>query len=52
MKNKETKKEVQCLTCGYSWKTKSEKIYVNCPSCRTSVKINELKKVKENGLQK
>ena len=38
----ETKKEVQCLTCGYTWKTMSTKIYVNCPSCRSAVKINEL----------
>lgn len=43
-------KEVQCLSCGYSWNTKSEKVYVNCPSCRSAVQIN--KKVKTNALQK
>jgi len=46
VKQDKEKKEVQCLTCGYSWKTKSEKIYVNCPSCRTAVKINRIKKQK------
>lgn len=39
--NKQTK-EAQCLTCGYTWKTASTKIYVNCPSCRSAVKINNI----------
>jgi len=28
------KREIQCKKCGYGWKTKSEMVYVMCPSCR------------------
>lgn len=38
----ENTKRVQCLTCGYEWNCKSTKVYTNCPSCRSPVKINEI----------
>ena len=38
------KPNTKCLNCNYEWYTTSEKIYVNCPSCRTAVKINKINK--------
>lgn len=35
-------KDATCLVCGHCWKTKSKYIFVNCPSCRSPVKINEV----------
>jgi DNA-directed RNA polymerase subunit RPC12/RpoP len=41
------KKEATCLTCGHTWQTKSQYVYVNCPCCRSPVKINEVKHGKD-----
>ena len=41
---------VECHKCGYSWKTKSKKMRVNCSECGTSTKRERyvlLKKEKE-----
>jgi len=34
-------KQVKCPKCGYVWLTKSKRIYVTCPSCKTSVKVDQ-----------
>ena len=34
-------KQVTCPKCGYVWITKSRRIYVTCPSCKTSVKTEQ-----------
>ena len=35
-------KTAKCKKCGYEWETKSEMIFVSCPSCNNKVKIKEL----------
>jgi len=45
----EKKKEgikVKCPYCGYEWVTKSDHVYVSCPSCLKKVKIRDVKGVK------
>jgi endogenous inhibitor of DNA gyrase (YacG/DUF329 family) len=45
----EKKKEgikVKCPYCGYEWVTKSDHVYVSCPSCLKKVKIRDAKGVK------
>jgi len=32
--------KMRCPKCGYEWETKSELIYITCPSCQRKVKIN------------
>ena len=34
---------IKCPKCSYEWDTKSKLIYVCCPSCRSSVKIRDIK---------
>jgi len=34
-------RQVTCPKCGYVWITKSKRIYVTCPSCKTSVKTEQ-----------
>ena len=36
--------KIKCLNCGYKWETRSEMIYVNCPSCRKPVRICKIDK--------
>ena len=31
----------KCLKCGYAWETKSDHVYVTCPSCLGKVKIKD-----------
>jgi len=35
-------KKITCDSCGYTWHTKSEMVYVTCPSCMH--KVNTEKK--------
>ena len=37
-------KEINCLNCGYVWKTKSQLLKVSCPSCGNKVKVKDIKK--------
>ena len=34
----EPKTPVKCHKCGYLWGTRSKRLVVTCPSCKTSVK--------------
>ena len=34
-------KQVTCHKCGYTWLTKSKRIYVTCPSCKSSIKVEQ-----------
>ena len=33
--------------CGYEWETKSEMLFVICPSCRKQVKIRDRRETNE-----
>ena len=35
--------EVKCPRCKHDWITKSNYVYVTCPSCLVKVKVRELK---------
>ena len=34
--------KAKCTKCNYEWDTKSEMIFVSCPSCNNKVKIREI----------
>ncbi len=34
--------KTKCSKCGYEWETKSEMVYVSCPSCLKKVKLKEV----------
>ncbi len=34
--------KAKCTKCNYEWETKSEMIFVSCPSCNNKVKIREI----------
>ena len=34
--------KAKCNKCNYEWNTKSEMIFVSCPSCNNKVKIKDL----------
>ena len=36
--------EAKCEKCDYGWTTKSDMVFVSCPSCGNKVKIREIKK--------
>lgn len=36
--------KVKCPNCSYAWETKSEHIFVSCPSCLRKVQIKEIEK--------
>ncbi len=36
--------ETKCEKCGYGWETKSDMVFVSCPSCGNKVKIREIEK--------
>jgi len=38
MKNK-TGTPIQCHKCGYGWLTQSQMFFVQCPRCRTNVRL-------------
>ena len=38
---------MKCTNCNYEWETKSELMYVSCPSCRLKVKNDNKVKIKE-----
>ena len=41
--------KAKCNKCSYEWETKSEMIFVSCPSCGSKVKIGELNnEIKKN----
>jgi len=40
-------KNIKCLNCKHSWKTKSKYKVVNCPSCRKPV-LNPQYKIEQN----
>jgi DNA-directed RNA polymerase subunit RPC12/RpoP len=33
--------KIICLKCKYEWESKSDLLFVTCPSCLNKVKINE-----------
>lgn len=33
---------IKCHKCGYEWDSKSNMVYVSCPSCMAKVKIREI----------
>lgn len=35
-------KEVKCGNCGNEWTTRSQYVFVSCPSCLKKVKIREI----------
>lgn len=37
-------KQVKCSKCGYEWNTRSEMMFVSCPSCMQKTKVEEEKK--------
>ena len=43
---------MKCPKCNYEWKTKTELMYVSCPSCRLKVKNEENTTQSEDSTQK
>jgi len=39
--------KILCQHCGYKWETKSEMMFVSCPSCLQKNKVKK-KEVKQN----
>ncbi len=41
------KQKVECEFCGYEWKTKSDHVFVTCPSCLKKTKVEKEEKNEE-----
>jgi len=35
------KTKIKCSSCGYEWETKSNHVFVTCPSCLQKQKVNK-----------
>lgn len=50
----EMMEKITCIHCGYSWETRSDKLFVSCPSCLKKTPTRMIAKpslLVENGKQ-